>query len=113
MLAAPSPLARDSPPPKPVTRHLDAVHLSELPYVTKMITCGPVSHAVLLYLNKKTFVGKEGQTLANEVRQLRAHGIDIILVHENDRARDGCEFHKCVARPWPTLPQLASACCLE
>ena len=46
----------------------------------------------LLYLSNKTFVGSQGEALAGEVRQARAAGLPVVLVHENDGARDGCAF---------------------
>lgn len=49
---------------------------------------------LLLYLNEKTFVGEAGEKLADLVRASRSKGVEVLLVHENDRAegRDGCEF---------------------
>jgi hypothetical protein len=47
---------------------------------------------MLLYLNKHTFVGPEGQVLAHEVRQAREHKLPIVMVHETDEFNDGCEF---------------------
>ena len=46
----------------------------------------------LLYLTKKTFMGLKGKGLAHEVRTARAAGLPVVLVHENDGARDGCAF---------------------
>ena len=57
----------------------------------------------LLYLNHKTFVGADGEKLAEEVRRARRDKkLPVILVHENDEAdgRDGCEF----ARFFGTTP---------
>ena len=49
---------------------------------------------LILYLNEKTFVGEAGEKLAKLVRASRSKGVEVLLVHENDRAegRDGCEF---------------------
>jgi hypothetical protein len=47
---------------------------------------------MLLYLNHKTFVGEERDSLEHEVQQTREHGIEILLVHENDIDRGGCLF---------------------
>ena len=46
----------------------------------------------LLYLSEHTFVGEDGQRLADEVRAARVANMDIAMVHENDRALNGCEF---------------------
>ena len=46
---------------------------------------------LILYLNQKTFLGPEGEAFAEEVRQLCSL-IPIVMLHENDPARDGCEF---------------------
>ena len=47
----------------------------------------------LLYLNKDTFVGRDGQKLAQEVRRVRSSSnIPIVLLHENDPALGGCTF---------------------
>jgi len=52
-----------------------------------------VTH-MLLYLNDKTFVGEERDSLEHEVQQTREHGIEILLVHENENGRGGCLFEK-------------------
>ena len=47
----------------------------------------------LLYLNERTFLEEAGERFANQVRAV--HERDprgILLVHENDAARGGCEF---------------------
>ena len=46
----------------------------------------------LLYLTKKTFMGLKGKGLAHEVREARAAGLAVVLVHETDADRDGCAF---------------------
>ena len=46
----------------------------------------------LLYLSEHTFVGEDGQRLADEVRAARVANMDIAMVHENDPALNGCEF---------------------
>ena len=45
----------------------------------------------LLYLNEQTYVGDDGG-LAQELRQARALGLPIVMIHERDNARGGCEF---------------------
>jgi len=44
---------------------------------------------MLLYLNQRTF---SDPRLAEEVRQVWAHGGKVVLVHENDPAKHGCAF---------------------
>ena len=46
---------------------------------------------LLLYLNKETWV-EHGNALENDVRASRAAGLKIVLVHENDTSKGGCEF---------------------
>ena len=46
----------------------------------------------LLYLTKKTFMGLKGKDLAHEVRDARAAGLPVVLVHETDAERDGSAF---------------------
>jgi len=46
----------------------------------------------LLYLNKWTFLGEEGSKLAVEVAEAKTMGLSIVLAHETDEARGGCEF---------------------
>ena len=52
---------------------------------------GLLTH-MLLVLNEKTFQGDEGDELFDEVNAARRNGIDIIMAHECDRRRGGCEF---------------------
>ena len=50
---------------------------------------------MLLYLNKKTWQGADNgseSSLIAQVKQARASGIPLVMVHEADEARDGCEF---------------------
>lgn len=49
---------------------------------------------LLLYLSKKTFVGRLGAVLAEEVREARSCGVKVVLAHETDRDRDGVEFDR-------------------
>ena len=52
----------------------------------------------LLYLNGRTFLGDDGELLADQVRAVhRRHPRAIVLVHENvvDDPRCGCEFSRC------------------
>ena len=46
----------------------------------------------LLYLSAKTFVGRLGAVLAEEVREARAFGLKVVLAHETDIERGGVEF---------------------
>jgi hypothetical protein len=46
----------------------------------------------LLYLNSKTFVGEMGLALALEVGRALEREANIVLLHENDRQKDGCGF---------------------
>ena len=46
----------------------------------------------LLYLSRQTFIGPAGEALAREVRTARAYKAQIVMIHENDVQRDGCEF---------------------
>ena len=51
--------------------------------------------AMLLYLNKRTWqrTVEEGESpLATEVEKARAEGVQLVMVHEADETRDGCEF---------------------
>lgn len=46
----------------------------------------------LLYLNRHTFVGHAGESLAREVSHALNNNLNIVMLHENDRRRAGCEF---------------------
>ena len=48
----------------------------------------------MLYLNDKTFLSTAGEMLANELRTVRTEGstVKVIMVHENDTDRGGCDF---------------------
>ncbi|KAL1507993.1 hypothetical protein AB1Y20_007595 [Prymnesium parvum] len=59
------------------------------------------ANRVLLYLNTDTFLGVDGQTLANDVRLAWAAGVEVVLVHENDEHLCGCPF----SRFFETTPQ--------
>jgi len=53
---------------------------------------GEATH-FLLYLNAETFVGEAGLALAEEVRRVHKAGtLPIVMAHENDEAKGGCEF---------------------
>ena len=56
---------------------------------------------MLLYLNEATFVGEEGEVLAEEVRSALASRFPVVMVHENDKSAGGCEF----AHFFVTTPQ--------
>ena len=47
---------------------------------------------LLLYLNERTWGAEAGQEVAEVVRAAWAKDIEIIMVHETDKDRDGCEF---------------------
>ena len=55
----------------------------------------------LLYLNANTFLDAAGVQLAEELRNARAAKMPIVMCHENDLERDGCEFR----RFFETTPQ--------
>ena len=48
-----------------------------------------------LYLSAETFLDKPGVRLAEEVRQWRQGGLPIVMAHENDPGKKGCEFGRC------------------
>ena len=56
---------------------------------------------MLLYLNNDTFVGPEGEALADEVRAALKVDMPLLMLHENDEANGGCPF----ARFFETTPQ--------
>ena len=49
---------------------------------------------MVLYLNEETFAGEAGAILAHELREARAVGLPIMMLHECDPARGGCTFAK-------------------
>mmetsp|Transcript_35964 Transcript_35964/g.94611 ORF Transcript_35964/g.94611 Transcript_35964/m.94611 type:complete len:193 (+) Transcript_35964:2572-3150(+) len=59
---------------------------------TQQTGCPQATH-FLLYLNEQTFVDDDG-ALAKEVRGARAAGLPVVMIHENDSSRDGCEFSR-------------------
>ena len=60
---------------------------------------------LLLYLNKDTWKGNDGLHLARLVRIAWSKGVELLLVHENDLARGGCDF----AHFFTTTPQVPLA----
>lgn len=48
----------------------------------------------MLVLNKHTFAGDQGTTLAAEVRAARANKMTMLLVHDVDETEDGCPFDR-------------------
>ena len=57
---------------------------------------------LLLYLNKDTFVDRNGADLAEQVRAARRDGVRVFMLHETSPERDGCsEF----AHFFQTTPQ--------
>jgi len=65
--------------------------------VTSDETNAMITH-FLLYLNDQTYLESAGKELAEEIRRARAvretwrSTIEIVMVHENDPERGGCEF---------------------
>jgi len=49
------------------------------------------SAVLLLYLNKDTWV-EQGELLERDVRAARKAGLKVVMVHENDKEKGGCEF---------------------
>jgi len=47
-----------------------------------------------LYLSLDTFVGASGDALAAQLRVARAQGLPIVVAHENDHVKRGCEFSR-------------------
>lgn len=60
----------------------------------------PPTH-FLLYLSFNTYLEDAGRSLAEELRRARAAKLPIVMAHENDEERGGCEF----ARFFSTTPQ--------
>ena len=57
---------------------------------------------LLLYLNKDTFVDRNGAALADQVRAARRDGVRVFMLHETSPEKDGCsEF----AHFFQTTPQ--------
>ena len=57
------------------------------------LDCEPyfdTSRHLLLYLSARTWLGAEGDELAEEVRAARASGLPIVMVHATDEEHDGC-----------------------
>ena len=52
----------------------------------------PTATHMLLYLNQSTFVGDEAAKLAEELAAALKANVRIVLAHEVDPARGGCEF---------------------
>ena len=69
----------------------------------------------LLYLNDKTYLKEDpetgqplpGEALCDELRAARAADCNIIMLHENDMAKGGCEFG---ARSHPIGPTGPRTC---
>ena len=49
-----------------------------------------------LYLSAETFLDEVGGRLTEEVRQWRQGGLPVVMAHENDPDKKGCEFSRCV-----------------
>ena len=59
----------------------------------------------LLYLNVETFSGETSGRLVEEVKAARAANIPILLVHEHDTQKGGCEFDR-----WHSISHCFPAC---
>ena len=46
----------------------------------------------LLYLNQRTYMGPEGEAFATQVQDAQKAGMQIVMIHENDPVRKGCDF---------------------
>ena len=72
----------------------DAIRVVEsVPDVQALTDNGKSAFYMLLYLNKDTWV-EQGEVLECDVRVARMlqPGLKIVLVHENDKDKGGCEF---------------------
>lgn len=65
----------------------------------------------LLYLNVETFSGETSRRLVEEVKAARAANIPILLVHEHDTQKGGCEFDRwhSISHCFPSCPTPAPA----
>jgi len=54
--------------------------------------CAARKLVFVLYLNRETFVDKAGAALALEVQQALDRDVDIVMLHENEERKGGCEF---------------------
>ena len=52
---------------------------------------GPEPTIMLLYLNDKTYAGKEGEKFVEELRAAQKNYFPILMLHENDPECGGCE----------------------
>jgi hypothetical protein len=52
----------------------------------------PSASHFLLYLNRQTHAGSDGAALAREIRHAWDANMKIVIIHERDPARGGCEF---------------------
>ena len=57
----------------------------------------PEAPYFLLYLNMETYIDDAGVALAEEVRKARDAQLRIVMAHENDPQRAGCEFARYVS----------------
>mmetsp|Transcript_23187 Transcript_23187/g.71018 ORF Transcript_23187/g.71018 Transcript_23187/m.71018 type:complete len:1131 (+) Transcript_23187:1596-4988(+) len=79
-------------------------YLARLPRLLSCTATGNRSKEVfLLYLNRHTFGGEVGAALTLEVQHAMERDIDIVMVHENDSGRDGCEFAELFKTTPPAL----------
>ena len=60
--------------------------------VTSDASEAPTITHFLLLLNDRTYLDTAGKTFAEELRSARAAGVKVLIVHENDQERGGCEF---------------------
>ena len=61
----------------------------------------PGATHMLLYLSHETYLGANGEALAEELRRARQSEFPIVMLHENDMDNGGCEF----GRFFETTPQ--------
>ena len=70
-----------------------AIHIVDTMPDVKALKRNGESAAMLLYLNKDTWI-QQGEVLERDVRAARKvqAGLNVVLVHENDKEKGGCEF---------------------
>ena len=75
-----------------IVAQLGTPHLSlGTPHLSLSTQLEGATHLVL-FLNDQTFLGSQGAEYASDVRRALENGISILLLHENDPAKGGCEF---------------------
>jgi len=69
----------------------------------------------LLYLNRKTFVDDERDTLKDILQTVKEADMDLVLVHEQNKNEGGCTFHhffestpeELIERPYELYKEMA------